>query len=104
MAVRDMYLIPRIQECTDNRRVMKAFRTLNVSSGYCQILIAANDRDKKTFTTHFERYVFTQRSLELKNTQKTFQREVDTILTTAKSQSTLEYLNDEIVFLSYSKE
>ena len=100
MTVRDAYPIPRMDECIESLGDAKVFSTLDANSGYWQILIAPKDRDKTTFTTHFGTYAFTRMPFGLKNAPATYQRAIDTILTTVKWQFALVYLDDIIVFSS----
>ena len=86
MTVRDAYPIPRMDECIDSQGDTKVFSTLDANSGYWQILIAPTDRDETSFTMHFETYAFSRTPFRLKNAPATYQRAIDTILTTVKGQ------------------
>ena len=56
------------------------FTTLDCNSGYWQVPITPEDRDKTTFTTHLGSLRHLQMPLGLKNAPATFQRALDIIL------------------------
>ena len=53
VTVRDSYPLPLISECIDNLAGMKWFCALDMNSGYWQIPIAEEDRDKTAFVTKY---------------------------------------------------
>jgi len=50
--VKHVYLIPRMDDCLDSLGDATVFSTLDCNAGYWQIPVAAEDRDKTTFTSH----------------------------------------------------
>ena len=48
----DSYPLPRMDDCIDSLEDAVVFTTLDCNSGYWQIPVAPEDRDKTTFTTH----------------------------------------------------
>ena len=58
MKIRDSYPIPRMDECIDYLGKATIFTTLDCMSGYWQVDIAEEDRDKTTFTSHHGVYRF----------------------------------------------
>ena len=87
-----------MDECIDSLGDAKVFSSLDASSWYWQIQIAPKDSDRTTFTIHIGTNSLMRMSFGLKNALATYQRAIDTILTTVKWQFTLVYLNNIIVF------
>ncbi len=85
-------------ECIDSLGDATVFTTLDCNSGYWQIPVATQDRDKTTFTSHFGTYRFKRMPFGLKNAPATFQRAIDIILAGVKWQHCIVYLDDVIVF------
>jgi len=50
--VKDVYPIPRMDDCLDSLGDATVFSTLDCNAGYWQIPVAVEDRDKTTFTSH----------------------------------------------------
>ena len=52
LTVKDTYPLPRMDECIDSMGEAQFFTALDANSGYWQIPVAKEDRDKTTFTCH----------------------------------------------------
>jgi hypothetical protein len=52
ITVCDSYPLPRMDECIDSLGDSKTFATLDCNSGYWQIPVRPEDREKTTFTSH----------------------------------------------------
>jgi len=98
VTVRDVYPLPRMDDCIDFLGDAKVFSTLDCNSGYWQIPVANEDRDKTTFVCHEGAYRYICLPFGLSNAPATFQRVIDRILGGLKWKSCLVYLNDIIVF------
>ena len=98
VTVRDSYPLPRMDECIDSLGDATVLTTLHCSSGYWQVEIAEEDRDKTTFASHSALYRFLRMPFSLKNAPATFQRAVDIILSRVKWGTALVYLDDVIVY------
>ena len=96
--VRDSYPIPRMDECIDSLGDAQLFSTLDANSGYWQIEMAEEDKNKTAFTTHYGLFRYLRMPFGLKNAPATFQRAIDIILSTVKWQFALIYLDDVVVF------
>jgi len=72
--------------------------TLDCSAGYWQTLVAAEDRDKATFTSHAGLFRFFRLPFGLVNAQASFQQALDIILSGLLWQTCMVYLDDAIVF------
>ena len=98
VTVRDSYPLPRMDECIDSLGDARVFTTLDALSGYWQIDIADEDRDKTAFTSHHGLYRYTRMPFGLRNAPATFQRAIDIILSRVKWRTALVYLDDIIVY------
>ena len=98
ITVRDTYPLPRMDECIDSLGDASVFTTLDCNSGYWQIPVAPQDRDKTTFTCHAGTYRYRRMPLGLTNAPATFQRTLDIVLSSFKWKSCLVYLDDVIIF------
>jgi len=96
--VKDVYSIPRMDDCLDSLGDATVFSTLDCISGYWQIPVAAEDRDKTTFTSHTGLIMFLRIPFGLVNAPASFQRALDIILSGLRWKTCLVYLNDVIVF------
>ena len=95
---KDTYPLPRMDECLDSLGEAKYFTTLDCNSGYWQIPIAKEDRNKTTFTCHDGTYRFLRMPFGLCNAPATFQRTVDILLSGYRWKTCLVYLDDVIIF------
>jgi len=98
VTVRDVYPLPRMDDCIDFLGDTKVFSTFDCNSGYWPIPVADEDRDKKTFVCHEGAYRYIRVPFGLTNAPATFQRAIDMILGGLKWKICLVYLEDIIVF------
>ena len=98
LTVKDTYPLPRMDECIDSMGEAQFFTTLDANSGYWQIPVAKEDRDKTTFTCHAGCYRFKRMPFGLCNAPATFQRTLDILLAGLRWKTCLVYLDDVIVF------
>ena len=52
LTARDVYPLPRMDECVDSLDEAEFFSTLDANSGFWQIEVTPEDRDKTTFSCH----------------------------------------------------
>jgi Reverse transcriptase (RNA-dependent DNA polymerase) len=97
---RDVYPLPRLDECIDSLGDAVVFSTLDANSGYWQVSVHPDHRDKTTFTCHVGTFRFKRMPFGLRNAPLTFQRAIDVILSGVRWQKCLCYLDDIIVFSS----
>jgi hypothetical protein len=69
-----------MDQCIDSLGDAQIFTTLDCNSGYWQILVASEDVEKTTFTSHEVTFQFTRMPFGLRNAPATFQRTVDILL------------------------
>jgi Reverse transcriptase (RNA-dependent DNA polymerase) len=83
---RDVYPLPRLDECIDILGNAVVFSTLDANSGYWKVSMHPDDRDKTTFTCHVGTFRFKRMPFGLRNAPSTFQRAVDVILSGVRWQ------------------
>jgi len=98
VTVRDVYPLPRMDDCIDFLGDAKVYSTLDCNSGYWKIPVADEDRDKTTFVCHEGAYRYIRLPFCLSNAPENFQRAIDIILGGLKWKSCLVYLDDITVF------
>lgn len=96
--VKDVYPIPRMDDCLDSLGDATVFSTVDCNAGYWQIPVAAEDRDKTKFTSHTGLFRFLRLPFGLVNAPASFQRALDIISSGQRNQTCLVYLDDVIVF------
>jgi hypothetical protein len=64
---RDMYPLPRMDDCIDSLGDARVFSTLDANAGYWQIRVAKKDREKTYFICHAGTYQFIRMPLGLVN-------------------------------------
>jgi hypothetical protein len=94
----DAYPIPNIVDTLDSLGHSKIFTVLDMASGYHQIEIRPEDREKTAFSCHKGRFQFVKMSFGLNNAPATYQRCMDVILMGLKGIDCLAYLDDVICF------
>ena len=102
--VADAYPLPRMDDCLDSLGDAGIFSTFDCNSGYWQIPVAPEDRDKKTFISHMGTFRHVPMPFGLRNAPATFQRVLDIILSGVRWQPCLIHLDDFIIFSKNEKE
>ena len=73
-------------------------------SGYNQISILPEDREKTTFTTPWGTFMYAKIPFGLMNAGETFQRAMDIAFIWEKEEFVVIYMDDIIVFSKYDKD
>ena len=94
---KDAYPLPLINECTDTLAGSTWFHTLDLNSGYWQILVEPEDRHKTAFLTKFGLFEHVRMAQGLCNAPATFQRVMNLVLRGLIWNIALVYLDDVIV-------
>lgn len=94
----DKYPLPNITDIFDKLGKCNYFTTLDLASGYHQIEISEEDRQKTAFSTQSGHYEFLRMPFGLKTAPATFQRAMDNILRGLQGIHCLVYLDDIIIF------
>ena len=98
LTARDVYPLPRMDECLDSLGEARYFSTLDANTGFWQIEVHPSDRDKTTFSCHAGMYKFVRMPFGLINAPATFQRAMDILLSEVRWESVIVYLDDIIIF------
>ena len=95
---KDANPLPRIDDTLDALAGAKMFSTLDLASGYWQVELDPDDREKTAFVTHQGLYEFNVMPFGLRNAPSTFQRLMEFVLTGLQWSICLIYLDDVIIF------
>ena len=95
---KDGHPIPRISEALDALGGAKIFSTLDLRSGYWQLQVAEDSKEKTAFITHNGLYEFNRLPFGLCNSAATFQRAMTHILRGLEWDICLVYIDDLIIF------
>lgn len=95
---KDVYPLPRIDDVIDCLHSAAYFSSLDLRSGYWQIPMHPDDKEKTAFVTPDGLYEFNVMPFGLCNAPATFERFMDTILRGLKWEICLCYLDDVVIF------
>ena len=98
MTARDAYPIPRIDDTLDALQEAKYISTLDLRSGYWQVEMNKESREKTAFISHKGLYEFNVMPYGLMNAPATFQRLMDIVLAGLKWQCCLVYIDDVVIY------
>lgn len=93
----ERFPIPKIEEILDHLGNSVYFTTLDLKSGFHQILMHPEDREKTAFSTDLGHYEFVRMPFGLKNAPMTFQKAMNLVLDGLVGYKCLVYLDDIIV-------
>ena len=96
--------LPSIESILDQLGHSKYFTTLDLASGFHQILMHENDIPKTAFSTPTGHYEYIRMPFGLKNAPSTFQRLMNTALTGLHGFQCFVYLDDIVIFASTIEE
>ena len=95
---RDSFPLPRIDETLDAVGGAKFFSTLDLASGYYQLAMAEDDKEKTAFTCPFGLYEFNRLPFGLTNAPATFQRLMQSVMHDHIFRILLCYLDDLLIY------
>ena len=95
---KDSYPLPHIDNCLNALSGSSWFSTLDLRSGYYNIPIAEQDRDKSAFVTRRGCYRYTVMPFGMTCAPSVFQRLMDCVLSGLSYITCLVYLDDIIIF------
>jgi hypothetical protein len=94
----DAYPIPNITDTLDSLGQSKVFSVLDMASGYFQISVKPEHREKTAFSCRRGHFEYNKMAFGLINAPATYQRCIDIILMGLKGIDCLVYLDDVICF------
>ena len=94
----DSFPLPNITDILDQLGQSKYFTTLDLASGYHQVALSDEDRQKTAFSTIDGHFEFLRMPFGLKTAPATFQRMMNTVLTGINGIKCFVYLDDIVVY------
>lgn len=98
VTVKDAYPLPRIDDTLDALGSAKWFSTLDLASGFWQLEVQPEHREKTAFVTKQGLWEFNVLPYGLTNAPSTFQRLMELVLAGLQWIKCLVYLDDIIIF------
>ena len=102
ITVKDAYPLPRTDACLDALAGSCWFTTFDVRSGFHQLNLHPQDRDKTAFVTRRGMFRFKTMPFGLCNAVSSFQRCIDIVLSGLNLEVCLAYVDDVIIFFIHS--
>ena len=97
---KDIYPLPRIDDIIDRLNGSRIFSKLDLRSGYFQVPLASDEREKTAFSTPDGHWQFNRLPQGLKNSPSVFQRLMNSTLGLLQWDICLSYLDDIIIYSS----
>ena len=95
---KDAYPLPRLDDALDGMANARFFSTLDLASGYWQVAMDEEDREKTAFATHEGLFEFTRMPFGLTNAPATFERLMERVLKGLTWDQCQVYLDDVMVY------
>ena len=100
VTVPDRYPLPRIDDILQNAKHTPYMSTIDLQSGYHQVLVRQKDRDKTSFVTPFGTFRCKRMSFGLRNAPATFQKLIDRFRRAIPTVLVYAYLDDLCILSS----
>lgn len=104
ITIDDRYPLPNITELFDKLGRSTMFSTLDLASGYHQVELREEDREKTAFSTQSGHWEFLRMPFGLKCAPATFQRAVNNVLRGLQGLHCMIYMDDIIIYSSSLEE
>lgn len=98
VTIGDSFPLPNITDILDQLGQSKYFSTLDLASGYHQVLMDSNDAEKTAFSTGFNHFEWVRMPMGLKSAGHTFQRLMNSVMTGLNGISCFVYLDDLVIY------
>lgn len=98
LTIGDSFPLPNITDILDQLENVKYFTTLDLASGYHQIPMAEQSKQKTAFSTPYGHYEFNRMPFGLKNAPATFQRLMNSVLSGLQGLKCLIYLDNIVIY------
>ena len=95
---KNSYPLPRIDETIDSLGGNEWFCTIDLQSGYWQVGMKGEDKEKTAFSSHIGLYHYNVMPFGLCNAPATFEAMMETLLSDLLWKKCLVYLDDVIIF------
>ena len=95
--LKDLYPLPRIEDCLDNLSGSKYFATIDLASGYLQVALDKESQPKTAFSSRHGQFEFTVMPYGLCNAPALFERLMERVLAGLQWKICLVYIDDIIV-------
>lgn len=102
--ITDKFPIPDINMTIQNLGKARIFSTIDLESGYHQIAIRKDDREKTAFSINHAKFQFRRMPFGLKNAPSIFQRCVNDILHKYIGKFAYVYIDDVLIFSNTEEE
>lgn len=96
VTAKDAYPLPRVDDCLDSLAGSKWFGSMDLNSGFWQINMSTEDKEKTAFLTSLGLYQFTVMPFGLVNSPSTFERLMENVLRGLQWKELLLYMDDII--------
>ena len=98
VTVKDAYPLPRVDDTLDALAGSRWFSSLDLTSGYWQVEMSPQDKEKTAFTTGNGLYEFNVMPFGLCNAPSTFERLMELVLAGLHWETCLVYLDDILIY------
>ena len=98
ITVRNKYPLPRIDDLLDQLSGAQYFSSLDLTSGYHQLVLHPDDVEKTAFNSHIGKYQFKVLPFGLTNAPSVFQTAMNTLFSDMLHKGVLVYLDDILVY------
>ncbi|CAF3711733.1 unnamed protein product [Rotaria socialis] len=95
---KDIYPLPRIDDVIERLNGSHIFSKIDLRSGYFQVPLASEERNKTAFITHDGLWHFNRLPQGLKNSPSVFQRLMNKTLGSLRWDVCLAYLDDIVIY------
>ena len=104
ITTKNKYPLPRIDDLLDNLAGAKYFSSLDLTSGYHQLVLQEADRPKTAFNTHIGKFEYKVLPMGLSNAPAVFQTAMNTVFGSMLNKFVCVYLDDILIFSKTEEE